>query len=253
MDMHPSSVSHARVTAPADCFHQSCKRLRMGHHQKTCPFLHAQTRWRTRTRWLRRAPAGASIGAAAFNAPDPETGMLTKRRTPLGEEPREFVRYRRQTRINWLGSLSFFAYLCALGFYIWIRITYTLALGPYLPYGCVILGIEMLGATTVILYGINLIQDPISDTYHLGEDPSNPGKPRTALPLPRPRARALLQGVPGDPAQVDTPSTAKCCLHFGVSNAPITLLTPTMHACSSILDGFVKSEVVHACTNPAGQ
>jgi len=53
--------------------------------------------------------------------------------------------------------LSFTAYICALGFYLWIRITKTLDLGPYLWYGCIILAIEMLGATTVILYGLNLV------------------------------------------------------------------------------------------------
>lgn len=63
-----------------------------------------------------------------------------------------------------------------------IRITKTLDLGPYLWYGCVILGIEMLGATTVILYGLNLVLDPVVANYHLGEDPTNPGNPRTRYP-----------------------------------------------------------------------
>ncbi|CAL8470908.1 g10450 [Coccomyxa elongata] len=127
-------------------------------------------------------PSGKQYKAPAFNAPDVERGMLTKRKQPLGEEPREFIRYRRLVKVNWFGLLAFLIYLGALGFYLWIRITKTLDLGPYLWYGCVILGIEMLGATTVILYGLNLVLDPIVENYHLGEDPTNPGKPRTRYP-----------------------------------------------------------------------
>ena len=64
---------------------------------------------------------------------------------------------RRETKINIIGSIAFIAYILALGFYLWVRITKTLDLGPYLWYGCLILAIEMLGATTVILYGLNLV------------------------------------------------------------------------------------------------
>jgi hypothetical protein len=32
--------------------------------------------------------------APAFNAPDVERGMLTKQKQPLGEEPRDFIRYK---------------------------------------------------------------------------------------------------------------------------------------------------------------
>ena len=67
---------------------------------------------------------------------------------------------RRETKINIIGSISFTAYILALGFYLWVRITKTLDLGPYLWYGILILSIEMLGATTVILYGINLVSPP---------------------------------------------------------------------------------------------
>lgn len=118
--------------------------------------------------------------AAAYNAPDAEAGMLTKRRQPMGEEPREFVRYRQRTRINWIGALSFVTYLCALGFYVWVRLTKTLDLGPYLWYGCVILAVEMLGATTVILYGVNLIRDPVTEP--IAADPADPTRARTRHP-----------------------------------------------------------------------
>ena len=67
-------------------------------------------------------PGGRIYRAAAYNTPpDAEQGMLTKRRQPAGEQPREFVRYRRETRLNLLGSLAFVCYLCALIFYIWVR------------------------------------------------------------------------------------------------------------------------------------
>ena len=76
---------------------------------------------------------------------------------------------RRETKINIIGSISFIAYILALGFYLWVRITKTLDLGPYLWYGCLILAIEMLGATTVILYGLNLVSPPHAFTpaWHL--------------------------------------------------------------------------------------
>lgn len=46
--------------------------------------------------------------------------MLTKRKQPLGEEPREFIRYRRLVKVNWFGLLAFLIYLGALGFYLWV-------------------------------------------------------------------------------------------------------------------------------------
>lgn len=106
--------------------------------------------------------------------------MLTKRRQPWGEQPREFVRYRQRTRINWVGALSFVTYLAALVFYIWVRITKTLDLGPYLWYGCVILAVELLGATTVLLYGVNLVRDPVTEP--LTVDPADPARTVTRCP-----------------------------------------------------------------------
>ena len=67
-------------------------------------------------------PGGKIYRAPAYNTPaDAEMGMLTKRRQPLGEQPREFVRYRRETRINFLGSAAFGIYCCAVVFYVWVR------------------------------------------------------------------------------------------------------------------------------------
>ena len=52
------------------------------------------------------------------------------------------------------------AYLAALAFYLWVRITKTLNLGAYTWYGGLVLAVEILGATTVLLYGTNLVIAP---------------------------------------------------------------------------------------------
>ena len=104
--------------------------------------------------------------APAFNAAKLEE-QLRKRPTPLLEdETREFERHHRVSEVNWLGVIVFLSYLAALGFYLWVRITKTLDLGPYVWYGILVLVIECLGATTVILYGINLLRMPVA-TYHV--------------------------------------------------------------------------------------
>ena len=111
--------------------------------------------------------------APAFNAAKLEE-QLKKRPTPLLEdETREFERYHRVSEVNWLGVIVFLSYLAALGFYIWVRITKTLDLGPYVWYGILVLVIECLGATTVILYGINLLRMPVA-TYHVQARPARP-------------------------------------------------------------------------------
>ena len=59
-----------------------------------------------------------------------------------------------QTEIHWYGWAAMTFYLCSLGFYLWVRITKTLNLGPgYIWYGIYLLVVEILGATTVVLYG----------------------------------------------------------------------------------------------------
>lgn len=40
--------------------------------------------------------------------------------------------FRRRKKVAWLGLLSMLFYICSLGFYLWVRITKTLDLGPYL-------------------------------------------------------------------------------------------------------------------------
>jgi hypothetical protein len=64
-------------------------------------------------------------------------------------------------QINWSGCFVFVFFVLALGFYLWVRITKTLDLGPYLAYGIVFLTVEILGSLTTILYGINLLLDPL--------------------------------------------------------------------------------------------
>jgi len=71
-------------------------------------------------------------------------------------------------------------YCVALVFYLWVRITKTLDLGRYLPYGIFVLIVEIMGATTTLLYGVNILWHPVNPP--LPEDPNNPGLPK-ARPL----------------------------------------------------------------------
>ncbi len=89
-------------------------------------------------------------------------------------------RYRQQTRINWVGSGVMLIYCIALVFYLWVRITKTLDLGRYLPYGIFVLIVEIMGATTTLLYGVNILWHPVNPP--LPEDANNPGLPK-ACPL----------------------------------------------------------------------
>ena len=52
-------------------------------------------------------------------------------------------------------------WVIALIFYLYVRITKTLDLGPYLAYGIFVLIVEIMGATATALYGINLILNPV--------------------------------------------------------------------------------------------
>ena len=44
-------------------------------------------------------------------------------------------------------------FICAFGFYMFIRVSKTLGLGGYFWYGCLVLAVEVLGATTTLIYG----------------------------------------------------------------------------------------------------
>ena len=44
-------------------------------------------------------------------------------------------------------------FICAFGFYMFIRVSKTLGLGSYFWYGVLVLAVEVLGATTTLIYG----------------------------------------------------------------------------------------------------
>lgn len=168
------------------------------------------------------APAGPRTYAApAFDAPDSDN---SKKAAPILESEAEFVRYRRQRtvqhsslvalhhvlllvsdgwrcmmhgaanrllieictdlQVNWMGTFVFVFYICAFGFYLWIRITKTLDLGQYVPYGVFVLFVECMGATTVVLYGTNLLWNPVNEiVLQESEDGIGPGKLKVMIQL----------------------------------------------------------------------
>lgn len=77
-------------------------------------------------------------------------------------------------QINWMGMTAFAFYVVALGFYLWIRITKTLDIGAYKWYGIIVLIVECMGASTVILYGTNLLFNPVNEII-LQENPDGVG------------------------------------------------------------------------------
>lgn len=62
-------------------------------------------------------------------------------------------RYKQQRRINWVGTTVFSLWIFAFFFYMFIRVTKTLQLGSYIVYGIFVLGVEVLGASTTLIYG----------------------------------------------------------------------------------------------------
>ena len=80
-------------------------------------------------------------------------------------------------QVNWMGTFVFVFYICAFGFYLWIRISKTLDLGQYVAYGVFVLFVECMGATTVVLYGTNLLWNPVNEiVLQESEDGIGPGK-----------------------------------------------------------------------------
>jgi endoglucanase len=88
---------------------------------------------------------------------------------------REPKRYHRQSQVNWFGWAVYIFYILAFGFYMWVRITKTLDLGSYLWYGIIVLAVEILGATTVFLYGTNLLYNPVLEKPAADAEPESPG------------------------------------------------------------------------------
>jgi len=64
-------------------------------------------------------------------------------------------------------------YLCAFGFYLYVRIAKTLDLGSYVWYGVIVLAIEIAGATTTLVWCLNIVMDPVHEPLKM--DPDNPG------------------------------------------------------------------------------
>lgn len=118
-------------------------------------------------------PGGATslTATSATAAPAPAANPPPPPPAALGPAP--FKAYKRAVRLSPAGCAVYAAYLAALAFYLWVRITKTLGLGRYTAYGAVVLGVECLGATTVLIYGLNLLLLPA---------PTGPFPPTTAAP-----------------------------------------------------------------------
>ena len=64
-------------------------------------------------------------------------------------------------------------YFAAFIFYLYVRISKTLDLGAYVWYGVLVLFVEIMGATTTCLYGLNIVFRPIHEPAR--PDPDAPG------------------------------------------------------------------------------
>lgn len=54
-----------------------------------------------------------------------------------------------------------------------MRIAKTLDLGSYVWYGAIVLAIEIAGATTTLVWCLNIVMDPVHEPLKM--DPDNPG------------------------------------------------------------------------------
>ena len=100
-------------------------------------------------------------------------------------------------------------YCAALAFYLWVRIAKTLDLGKFLAYGVIVLVVEVMGAATTLLYGLNLLFHPINDP--LPEDPLHPGLTKVhppCLTLPSACSHACSQEVAACSTYVSAVATA---------------------------------------------
>ena len=124
-------------------------------------------------------------GVAAFGpefarrfAPVPaDTACPT--RIPRGHT---FKFYTRLTRPNWYGIAAVAVYCVALLFYLYVRMAHTLDLGRYLPYGVFVFLVEICGATTTLLYGTNLVLDPVSEVPPPEDKSDIPGMVKVKYP-----------------------------------------------------------------------
>lgn len=83
------------------------------------------------------------------------------------------TKFRRGRKWSLHGCLVTLIYLCAFGFYLYVRIAKTLDLGSYVWYGAIVLAIEIAGATTTLVWCLNIVMDPVHEPLKM--DPDNPG------------------------------------------------------------------------------
>jgi len=82
-------------------------------------------------------------------------------------------KFRRGRKWSLHGCLVTLIYLCAFGFYLYVRIAKTLDLGSYVWYGAIVLAIEIAGATTTLIWCLNIVMDPVHEPLKMDAD--NPG------------------------------------------------------------------------------
>ena len=113
--------------------------------------------------------------AAPFNMnlPDVEAPLPTSYAEDGDDNTVLPTKFRRGRRFSPRGCLVTFIYLCAFGFYLYVRIAKTLDLGAYVWYGVLVLAIEIAGATTTLVWCLNIVMDPVHEPLRM--DPDNPG------------------------------------------------------------------------------
>ena len=105
--------------------------------------------------------------------PAPYTADAPEWVPPEGEPAWPAKKFKRGWRLDRGGVAIMCLYVIALIFYLYVRIAHTLDLGSYVWYGILVLFVEIMGATTTLLYGLNIVADPVHEAPR--PDPDNPG------------------------------------------------------------------------------
>ncbi|KAL3150937.1 hypothetical protein ABBQ32_000684 [Trebouxia sp. C0010 RCD-2024] len=123
-----------------------------------------------------------SYCAAPFNmnAPDVEAPLPSSYGEGGDDNTPLPTKFRRGRKFSLYGCLVTFIYLCAFGFYLFVRCAKTLDLGDYVWYGVIVLVVEVAGATTTLVWCMNIIMDPVHEPLRM--DPENPGLTLVARP-----------------------------------------------------------------------
>lgn len=111
-------------------------------------------------------------------------------------------------------------------------------------YGAYVLIVEILGASTVFLYGTNLLFDPVMEKFE--EDEANPGRPKARIYIISSLSDALNEAIASNPVKFQG------CLHslawilnlclFGTSH---NVLMPTI---SILMSNYIHTDVDN-CTS----